>query len=82
MPPGQEWNSPVADPGGGEGVGGTSNGSGGRKAAMPPRPVKNSHKKDGYHARRLIFHVSWAPSPKFLDPLLLSDRDIRAGWVT
>ena len=32
----------------------------------PPRPVKI----DGCQKWRLIFHVSWPPSPKFLDPLL------------
>ena len=40
-------------------------------APPPPWPVKNSHKKDGCRAQRVIFHVSWPPSPKFLDPLLL-----------
>ena len=37
----------------------------GAKEAMPPPPwpVKNSHKKDGHQARRLIFHVSCPPPP-------------------
>ena len=36
----------------------------------PPWRVKNRPKKDGGHTRWLIFHVSWPPSPKFLDVLL------------
>ena len=54
-------NLSVADPGGG--------GQGGH--GPPPRPVKNRPKKDGRRAWRLICHVSWPPSPKFLDPLLI-----------
>ena len=40
----------VADPGGG---GGGARG-----------PVKNRPQKDGCHAHRLIFHVSWPPLSK------------------
>ena len=47
----------VADPGGPEG-------------AMPPRPVKNSHKKDGCQRRPHRFHVSHPPLTRPLDPLL------------
>ena len=39
-------------------------------ACPPPQPVKNSHEKDRRQTRWLIFHVSWVPSLKFLDPLL------------
>ena len=49
----------VADPGGGG------------KGAMPPLACKTRPKKDGRRTQRLIFYVSWPPSPKFLDPLLL-----------
>ena len=37
-------------------------GGGGGKGAMTlPVPVKTSHKKDGWHPRCLIFHVSCPP---------------------
>ena len=47
----------VADPGGGGG-------------ARSPCLVKNRPKTGGHQIWRLIFHVSWPPSLKLLDPLL------------
>ena len=49
-------------------------GWGGWGGARPPWPLpclaKIGQKKDGREMQRLIFYVSWHPSPKFLDPLL------------
>ena len=43
---------------------------GGGKRVMPPT-CKNSLQKAGHWVWQLIFHVSWSPSLKFLDPLLV-----------
>ena len=44
--------------------GGRGQGAGGH-ATPAPWPVKNSHKKDDHHARRLIFRFSWPPLRRF-----------------
>ena len=45
-----------------------------RDHSQPIRTVADTGggggKKDGRRRRRLISHVSWPPSPMFLDPLL------------